>query len=35
MNKALENLLTRRSCRAYEDRQVQEEELEAFLNAGQ
>ncbi len=35
MNEALENLLTRRSCRAYEERQILPEELEAILNAGQ
>lgn len=35
MNEALENLLTRRSCRSYEERQIQPEELEAILNAGQ
>ena len=34
MNEALENLLTRRSCRAYEDRQVEEEALQDILKAG-
>lgn len=33
-NAALENLLTRRSCRAYEDRQVREEDLDSILEAG-
>lgn len=35
MNEALNNLLTRRSCRAYEDRQITSGELDAILNAGQ
>ncbi|MBQ9251400.1 MAG: nitroreductase family protein [Clostridia bacterium] len=35
MNEALNNLLTRRSCRAYEDRQIKNEELDAILEAGQ
>ena len=35
MNEALNNLLTRRSCRAYEERQIQPEELDAILEAGQ
>ena len=34
MNEALNNLLTRRSCRAYEDRQVEAEALDAILEAG-
>lgn len=34
MNAALENLLTRRSCRAYEDRQIDEKTLDAILEAG-
>ena len=33
-NKALENLLTRRSCRAYEERQVKEADLQSILEAG-
>lgn len=33
-NKALENLLTRRSCRAYEEKQVKEEDLQSILEAG-
>ena len=33
-NIALENLLTRRACRAYEDRQITENELESILEAG-
>ena len=35
MNEALNNLLTRRSCRAYEERQIQPEQLDAILEAGQ
>lgn len=35
MNAALENLLTRRSCRAYESTQIKEEELKAILEAGE
>lgn len=35
MNQALNNLLTRRSCRAYEERQIQPGELDAILEAGQ
>ena len=34
MNEALNNLLTRRSCRAYESTQIRDEELEAILEAG-
>lgn len=34
MNKALQNLLTRRSIRSYEDRQVDAKELELILEAG-
>jgi len=34
-NAALENLLTRRSCRAYEERQVRDEDLDSILKAGQ
>lgn len=34
MNEALSNLLTRRSCRAYEDKQVRPEDLDAILEAG-
>lgn len=33
-NIALENLLTRRSCRAYEDRQITDSELDSILEAG-
>ena len=35
MNAALENLLTRRSCRAYREEQITAEELRAILEAGQ
>lgn len=35
MNEALQNLLTRRSCRAYENEQINPEELDAILEAGQ
>ena len=35
MNEALQNLLTRRSCRAYKEEQVKEQDLEAILEAGQ
>lgn len=35
MNEALNNLLTRRSCRAYEEKQIKPEELDAILEAGQ
>lgn len=35
MNAALENLLTRRSCRAYREEQIKAEELSAILEAGQ
>ena len=35
MNEALNNLLTRRSCRAYEERQIDPEALDAILEAGQ
>lgn len=34
MNEALQNLLTRRSCRAYREEQIKEEELNAILEAG-
>jgi nitroreductase len=34
MNEALQNLLTRRSCRAYQAEQIKEEELDAILEAG-
>ncbi|MBQ8973920.1 MAG: nitroreductase family protein [Clostridia bacterium] len=34
MNEALNNLLTRRSCRAYRDEQIKTEELDAILQAG-
>lgn len=34
MNEALKNLFERRSCRAYRDEQVKEEELNAVLEAG-
>lgn len=34
MNNALQNLLTRRSIRSYEDRQVDAKELELILEAG-
>ncbi len=35
MNEALQNLLTRRSCRAYKVDQIKSEELDAILDAGQ
>lgn len=35
MNEALNNLLTRRSCRAYHEEQIKAEELDAILEAGQ
>ena len=35
MNEALNNLLTRRSCRAYREEQIKQEELDAILEAGQ
>lgn len=35
MNEALQNLLTRRSCRAYKGDQITAEELDAILKAGQ
>ena len=35
MNEALQNLLTRRSCRAYTEEQVKAEQLDAILEAGQ
>ncbi|MBQ9614286.1 MAG: nitroreductase family protein [Lachnospiraceae bacterium] len=35
MNEALQNLLTRRSCRAYKEDQITAEELDAILKAGQ
>ena len=34
MNEALQNLLTRRSCRAYTEEQVKAEQLDAILEAG-
>ena len=34
MNEALQNLLTRRACRAYKDEQIKAEELDAILEAG-
>ncbi|MBQ8159422.1 MAG: nitroreductase family protein [Clostridia bacterium] len=34
MNEALNNLLTRRSCRAYKPEQVKTEDLDAILEAG-
>lgn len=34
MNEALNNLLTRRSCRAYKEEQIKAEELDAILEAG-
>ena len=34
MNEALQNLLTRRACRAYSGEQIKEEELNAILEAG-
>lgn len=34
MNEALQNLLTRRSCRAYKEEQIKPEELDAILEAG-
>ena len=34
MNEALNNLLTRRSCRAYQEAQIKPEELDAILEAG-
>ncbi len=34
MNEALNNLLTRRSCRAYKAEPIRQEELEAILEAG-
>ncbi|MBR2288769.1 MAG: nitroreductase family protein, partial [Clostridia bacterium] len=34
MNEALNNLLTRRSCRAYEETQVAEDALNDILLAG-
>lgn len=35
MNEALNNLLTRRSCRSYKEEQIQPQELDAILEAGQ
>lgn len=35
MNEALNNLLTRRACRAYKPEQIRPEELDAILEAGQ
>ena len=34
MNEALQNLLTRRSCRKYREEQIKPEELDAILEAG-
>ena len=34
MNEALQNLLTRRACRAYEEEQIKTEELDLILEAG-
>ncbi len=34
MNEALNNLLSRRSCRAYKNEQIKDEELDAVLKAG-
>ena len=34
MNEALNNLLTRRACRAYEDKQIDESQLNDILEAG-
>ena len=34
MNEALQNLLTRRSCRKFKPEQVKDEELDAILEAG-
>ncbi len=34
MNEALQNLLTRRSCRKYKSEQIKPEELDAILEAG-
>ena len=34
MNEALQNLLTRRSCRGYKEEQIKPEELDAILEAG-
>lgn len=34
MNEAMKNLLTRRSIRKYEDRQIEDEKLLAVLEAG-
>ena len=34
MNEALQNLMTRRSCRAYLEEQIKDEELDAILEAG-
>lgn len=35
MNEALQNLLTRRACRAFKNEQIKPEELDAILEAGQ
>lgn len=35
MNEALQNLLTRRSCRAFETKQIKTEELDSILEAGE
>lgn len=35
MNEALKNLLKRRSCRAYENRQIKDDELDSILLAGE
>ena len=34
MNEALQNMLTRRSCRKYKPEQIKDEELDAILEAG-
>ena len=34
MNETIKTLIERRSCRAYEDRQISEEELKTILEAG-
>lgn len=35
MNEALQNLLTRRACRAYKEEQIKPEELDAIVEAGE
>lgn len=35
MNEALQNLLTRRACRAYKEEQIKPEELDSILEAGE